>query len=1581
MGRLIEEELRRLSSAGPDSGATPTASGGGPPSIADVFQMQQSPDLEGPAPQEAPESAESRAERNREAMRMRESGERQKRIADIAGRIYDRKSRVEQSVERTGKDSDNLMEHYRKAIRSTPTIRDVQNPRVTEVTWDEMLAQKKAKPGTKIVAVGGGFQGAQLQDSYGNTLAQLAPEEEAEAGDIDEGMTVGMYFSGALDPLWKGVAQTARGVYDPSQPEGQRAFNPKGGWQRAETGMPGVKVPAPAMRSGEGINRYMRDLGGAYAEADPARALKESNLVSRALAPFAEAVAAKNVADQVISGPPARANMEGGGFVPGEEPAARPEFPGGSGFSPLTASDATAAAEAPRVQSAGVDEDAAEAQRWREIQSSLTRGVEAPGQVSAGPMVKGRDGREFQTFTPEDAARINRETQVEHAQQAMVPVSTLVSEAVKAKAPTGTELLVSKTAPALVRGAAEGVRAVAREGYKSSPDGSTIADLFSHDRPEIGILPTGPRQAIRAAGAAAEAAPDITRITTAEDIAARARAHPALQGLSKAELDAAGLEAMRVQHDPALQMQASPAAQALLEAQAPTQYRLTREGLPDFTPNPFHPYRGQDPSLAHRSGATRDAAELPQQSYTPAPTRGADDADEALDARVAAEEPREVRVPPRTIEDVFAPAPPRERPAPPPARADDADEAWDARVAAEAPREVRVAQEQMPVAPARQPPSAPTPVRADDADEAMDARVDAEKKRKRRAPAEPVPPAPPEVRIARDPLPVAPARPVPAPPSQVRGADDADEAWDARVAAEAPREVRVAQEQMPVGAARQAPPPSPTPTRGADDADEALDARVAAEPPRTIESTLTPEEFAARLARSEPRPAPPGPMDVSQTPSMRGLAREGIGPWNVAPSPGRSVEQDAAARMTNMRKSNESTYDIERFAKEQQGLGIVEGTALSAQKMLGAQRSDEAFHRWLPEYLSEVQKWKPRNSGTVAEYAQKNGLPPIDEQVAVAVRRYDGSARAGETQLPEALTEVLQKNDDVIIRTAPKGTDLKDFKDVLSTNGPRVVWINVPDEASAKLLDGQVMPRVAAMAWKMAREPTTKAKAARQLADGFNNFFGGRQITYAMTVGRPGFQLKNLTNMSMRMLARSDDAMDTAPLLHQVLNTPPGKAGPVIPELGVSAGEAHRMLLEQSGIGRGFMGSMVREHENLPGWKAMERGAGANAGSINEVFEATTAPGRQFNTATDEFFKAAFTPQAKRVGEMGTSGLPAHYTGEDVLRANLMLHLWRKGMKPAEAAAEMKGALIDFSTMSPATRVLSIAAPFANYYVGATEGAFDLALRNPKMFRNLNMIAKANQAMDKAGRGPLNEKFRTAEEAFSGQALVQDESGAYHMVGPDTPGKETADLFGMGKSIVNKVRSDTLGDPGERDITAVLHPVFSQIYGFSTGKELSTGRSIAGLVGGDSTAGQFKSVKQNAAMGGTLPGQLQYMLDNPNSSGLQLNRPLGAHPELAASYLMLANNPFTSRYFTAPEHMLIRQLLGIGGNPAANAEETARDQRTRALNRYFTGLSNQPVDLQARALKLWLAHEKTLAESSDAVEEGMHEQGRVRPPE
>lgn len=661
--------------------------------------------------------------------------------------------------------------------------------------------------------------------------------------------------------------------------------------------------------------------------------------------------------------------------------------------------------------------------------------------------------------------------------------------------------------------------------------------------------------------------------------------------------------------------------------------------------------------------------------------------------------------------------------------------------------------------------------------------------------------------------------------------------------------------------------------------------------------------------------------------------------------------------------------------KRQNGMNLYAGameTAQRSSRTVPPRQFADTFTQDLP--LNQMDK--PTSYTTIDKYLPQHGLTPADVDPVVMMRDFEGAIKEGRApQAPQKLLDVLKKKDDVyIIATARGGgpdamlfqQESKAMADALSGKNPGVIHYQAPTKEIAERLNGWVVDRWYAKALVEGQSAAAAQSSHGALANGLNRIFGAARMNYAFTVGRPGFQAKNLFNESSRALADENKLLDSVGLMNRIIHAPLRDKTP-IPELGMTAGEAHRLAIQLSGAGRGVISQSTKIADEMPRSflhdlvaKSSPRGA--------RMFDAPgnigMAPGLVVNKAVDEAF------QLSAFGKK----LPPGYQGEDGLRLLLAIHKMKRGVKPAEVARQVQRTLINFADQNKLQRSAKFVSPFMKYYTGSVTGAAYLTAKNPNQLRWLNRYVEANQAYDRGthDQQAISPRLRTDGEAMGFQPMVRDESGQLRSYMLDNVPNETGQLF-------DTFRTGFTPEPGERGLAALAGPWLTDSATQVTGQQPGTGRWAVPFSNEDAAqAARVDALNTwGPAAAANMPAAMVWeLIKNPKRYRTD---PLSDSDMAALAYYILRYSPVVSQVGSQPiVAALSKWALGVrGNNPASATEEARGEEIARTLTRWATGAGITPVDPVKRQAAEAKRARKKMIETPSMTEKRLIKSGRA----
>ncbi len=640
------------------------------------------------------------------------------------------------------------------------------------------------------------------------------------------------------------------------------------------------------------------------------------------------------------------------------------------------------------------------------------------------------------------------------------------------------------------------------------------------------------------------------------------------------------------------------------------------------------------------------------------------------------------------------------------------------------------------------------------------------------------------------------------------------------------------------------------------------------------------------------------PMDVRR---LEGVP--GISPTTY------DVSKDLARES---RSFKDTVEQLERFGMRRDlAAGMAELNAASALAKSG-RAVEESMGLAKAATLAEIekaapvfQKYKPTHGMSLDDYAQGGGVQGAPR---VNVYRED----IGGWSIDEKLARKMRENDDVLVLVPGQPMKGLPDADLIMDRGQRLIMrIDHPAAAS---LHGRVIDGRVARMYDQITNPGAAIKGARKFADTMDRALGLTGLNYVITRGNLGFEARNRVSEMWRMTVDDPTVMDarSRKLVEEVANARIGDAtGRVIPELGMTAGQAHEALLRYGNIGHGVLTELrgVTPKVAGPSWMPQR------------VTNVLTAPAKVMEKVQDVAVN-------ERIRQGLFASLPKRYQAEDGLRMLHMLHQMRRGVSAQQAGAAMKTLLIDYGDKAGIHYALKPFVPFIKYYTGAIKGAVGLAAKYPRRFARVYDLAKSMErwdTMQHGGQG-INAKFKDEGDLLSGAPLV-GEGGGITAIRPETTAAEVAGLL-------KTYRGGFVGDAetGERRMGTLAGPLLAVPYGLGTGKSLSTGRSLLGV------SGDLQRALEEEG-GSSLAGQMRAANRLQGSPGYFGEQPLGDSPKLKTLTTLLG----TTGLVPPPVQMLGRMATG-SSNPASRSEELAGAQLRRSLRSYTTGVRSSTID-------------------------------------
>lgn len=698
------------------------------------------------------------------------------------------------------------------------------------------------------------------------------------------------------------------------------------------------------------------------------------------------------------------------------------------------------------------------------------------------------------------------------------------------------------------------------------------------------------------------------------------------------------------------------------------------------------------------------------------------------------------------------------------------------------------------------------------------------------------------------------------------------------------------------------------------------------------------ETAAARLAVEsgvdpwKATPVPPTMPGGTHAPGLDAYMENGAWKAGVRPADTRSLEEV----MGNITKRTDvggigavSRAERDDILKDLEGRDILSGLVVSAQKAADtdpARRIASAgqFRAMLPTLEQEAVASNPKTTlwKPAAEIFPNLGTGPG--------RTATGELRkGGRTSFSPEVMRALEAEDGVIAYAGRKG--VKDRLDDIY-KGQRVV--DLPAEYAD--LDGKVIPRHVALAIEQMSLPQGEKYSVqmRRVTQAFDRMLGRGQIKENITQGNPGFGIRNYVGNLFRIAAHDPDALldprnparnKLVDLVGAVSHAPLDPAAGTAHKLGketYTTGQLHEMMVSLLGVGRGAQQKMLGMEPGSQGVgtlaEAVLSGGGRApnvADAANRVARAVPFVGKKVNDAAD------------RIARHGWN-LNENYTADEGLKMLSFLGGLRRGMTPQAAARDTQALLIDYSSTSGAKELAGAAVPFIKYYTGAFQAAAKLAVQHPRRYSRVYDVMRNIENADAQlqGGGRWDPRGKNIQDRIMGNPqMAWDNEPVTARV--ETPVAELQNLVAMGTG------------QDARGLTGLLAPDLSRAYGFATGKDLATGRSVLGL--------SPDEMAQSSPLLG-MPGQYAQAWRNQEATGANT---VGAHPVANALYQLAKYAPLLGgAYVPTWADPLARTGLDVGASPASRSTDQGANTLRRLAASGITGTrftaQNRPMSFQ-----------------------------------
>lgn len=585
----------------------------------------------------------------------------------------------------------------------------------------------------------------------------------------------------------------------------------------------------------------------------------------------------------------------------------------------------------------------------------------------------------------------------------------------------------------------------------------------------------------------------------------------------------------------------------------------------------------------------------------------------------------------------------------------------------------------------------------------------------------------------------------------------------------------------------------------------------------------------------------------------------------------------------------------------------------------------------------------------------RNAAPgPTDGPNPMWVER---NAESGLHNLTDDAITRLKDEQKVIVTNGE--LKLTDNANVMAGNRPVIVHMpNLPPE-----LEGKVVTRQVAQALQEFSSPSDWAVGQAAAARSVDKLLGATQLAEIVTRGNPGFEARNLTNNVIRLTVndvRWSEAANLA-LVEEISNAPLGKGGRFIPELGMTAGEAHELAARTASMGRGVSGEMMglKQELGMPPWarEGMPQFAEGGNRGLRAVGNAT----RPLKAVARGGIKLAdmLSQPGKAVGEAAGAGvkkalfpgLNKVYSADDGLRMAGFVNEMRQGARPNIAAALTRDLLIDYGNMSPGQKLLRLAVPFNAYYGGAVSGLARLAMTKPRQFSRLYDVMRTAENWDTDMNGDgraLNRKFKSSKDAWAGSPLTQNPDGGMQVSRIEGLQGEVASLA----EIASNARNGFTPQPSEGNLFSIAHPAITAGMESFTGKNPVTGRNVFGASEDDFNSAVANLKGQDLPVTkATLAWSLRQVQQHRESKLGWSTNPLGEHPDASMAWHIASTLPGVGRAtMPAPMATAFRMYNGTT-NPASRSPESTDQMARRTLDSWLLGVREQTLNKEQEQLR------------------------------
>lgn len=449
-------------------------------------------------------------------------------------------------------------------------------------------------------------------------------------------------------------------------------------------------------------------------------------------------------------------------------------------------------------------------------------------------------------------------------------------------------------------------------------------------------------------------------------------------------------------------------------------------------------------------------------------------------------------------------------------------------------------------------------------------------------------------------------------------------------------------------------------------------------------------------------------------------------------------------------------------------------------------------------------------------------------------------------------------------------------------------------------LSGKVVSKRMAMAIREASSESEGLRKAQQVAHVMDSVLGTTQWKNIVTRGNPGFNWRQRMNEAWRVATDNPDALSrkNLALVEEISNAPVGNGGRFIPELGMTAGEAHEQVLKFGSLSKGFTEDLRAASRETPGpvWlpKAVSKG-------FNKSVDAVESTAGE---AANQAYRKLFPQLNKR------------YDTEAGMRMASMLGHMRNGVSPMAAAMRMKNTMLDFSDPSILTTVGGQVIPFLNYQIGASRSVGNLVLRNPRRYARVYDMMRISENLDTAlnNGDPINQKMKLDKDRLAGTPYVREGKQTISAMRPETLGSEVASLSGL--------------LTGETPGISLMHPSIQGGGAAFTGQSSNTGRSIYNL----------PKDWQEKLDSSVPPGPMHAWDVGQEAMRQGLITPVEFYTAIAAQ------TPGVSRVMDFPPAGLAARQFTHTANPASRTDDAGVEQLRRSLRSFGTGIRSQTVD-------------------------------------